>query len=542
MVKARRRRRFHESVLKNIGDLCFLVPFWIRALVLGAFSALGLPPISLIACFWLGWVLFLFTARHERGIRRQMAGFFCFAMGYHLLGMHWVAGALIVADIPFAVWLVGPVACLFAAMLACFWAPLGIIAERFPDMTRRVVALSAGIVLVELVRGFLFTGLPWNGPGMIYASFLLTSQGFAWFGLYGMNLLAVLPAGLLAAALRKQGKARYGRMAFGIAVVLALMGGAYLRLMVLYPQIDPAGIQVSESGGDTNGDQLLISPPRVRLVQASIPQLEKWPFAFRERNLNRLLDTSLAYLPDDINWIIWPETALAFFPDQHPTLLREMLARLGPKKRLITGTPWWNREIEKPSNSMAIYTSNGELLTRYDKRHLVPFGEYFPFHDYLPFSQLVFGPSGGYEAGTGSALIQVEDLPVFAAAICYEIIFPNHTTQSGDGASLMINLTNDAWYEGTLGPEQHLVHARVQAIEQGLPLLRVANTGITTAIDAMGFEIGRIPFGVRGTLDVTIPKALDSTVARSWHMFPAIMLVLLCGVYLIFSDWARRKH
>ena len=264
----------------------------------------------------------------------------------------------------------------------------------------------------------------------------------------------------------------------------------------------------------------------LRLVQAGIPQREKWRRDLRNRNLLRHHELSTENRPDWVSHIIWPENAATFFlADDEPRRLA--LAQAVPRGGLlITGAP---RRAVGPLriwNSAFAVDERGTVLAQYDKFHLVPFGEYAPFRKFLPVDKIAHGMTD-YSAGSGPNTLHLPGLPPVSPLICYEVIFPGAVLDRADRPAWLLNLTNDAWYGKTAGPHQHMAISRVRAVEEGLPVVRAANTGISSVIDPYGRVLGSLPLDTTGTLDSRLPKPVkDPTAYGRYGDLPFLILLL----------------
>ena len=279
-------------------------------------------------------------------------------------------------------------------------------------------------------------------------------------------------------------------------------------------------------------------PVLVRLVQPNAAQHEKWDPARQAEFHRRLLAATAA--PGEPDVVIWPETAVPFALGFAPGEQAAIAASAGPEGRVILGI---NRAEPRPGadgeawdwfNALAVLGADGAAVAVYDKHHLVPFGEYVPLARRLA----DFGLTGlatmtgmGFRAGPGPEVVAVEGLPPFLPLICYEAIFPQGLRAPQGRPDWLVQVTNDAWFGRVSGPYQHLAQARVRAIEQGLPLARAANTGISAMIDPRGRVPARLELGAAGHIDVRLPAALAPTLYARLGDWPyLIALIMLCGL------------
>jgi apolipoprotein N-acyltransferase len=260
---------------------------------------------------------------------------------------------------------------------------------------------------------------------------------------------------------------------------------------------------------------------RLRLVQANVDQAEKWRPENSAEIFDDYLDLTKSAGLDRVDIVIWPETAVPFLLDDAPDALLAIGAALPEGTSLLVGSARLveERDAQGPLEAQRVYNSllavdhQGRIAGVYDKIHLVPFGEFLPFQDFLEslgFMQLT-GVRGGFSAGAGSGLLSIAGAPPARALICYEIIFPDEIAAQGARPGWLINVTNDAWFGSSAGPYQHFHQAQVRAVEQGLPVARAANTGISAVVDPYGRILAEIGLGAKGIIDIELPKVGPTT-------------------------------
>ena len=399
-----------------------------------------------------------------------------------------------------------------AVGMGLFWAVAGWVAARVATGRARLLALIAALALLELARGWVFTGFPWAmlGHGVIGTPMM---QLAALTGAGGLSLLL-----LIAALLPVLGRSLVQRGA-GAVLSLALLGGVWVW-----------------GAGQTD-----LPPARdgtIRLVQPNAPQDEKW----REENIelffNRLLDLSAMPADPAPQLIIWPETSVPFlleYAGDALDIMADSIALQGPETRLAFGVQ--RIEEDRFFNSLALMDTQAQIDTIYDKHHLVPFGEY------VPLVEAILGPGyagfaarqlSGYSAGPGPVVLDMGPFGTALPLICYEAIFPRHL-RTDTRPDWIMQVTNDAWFGELTGPFQHLAQARLRAVEQGLPLLRSANTGVSAVIDARGGVVDTLALGEAGYLDAPLPGALPPTPYARLGDWPilALLAALLGGVALV---------
>lgn len=528
---------------------------WRRAcvcLALGAASALAMEPLSLLPVLFVTIPLFVWVldgvavqaGSRVKAVRSGFAAGMFFGFGYFLAGVHWVGSAFFVEAEEHA-WLVPLVLFFFPLLLSLFWAiGCALAAAAWSGGIARLVILAAALAATEWVRGMIFTGFPWNTPGFAVAGSAELSQIASFVGISGLNLIVVLVSGspaLLADEPARRGFSQYRHWA-GFAGLLVLLAGLW-------------GL----------GRHTLQSPPqtadevtRIRIVQPNIPQAEKWDPAHRSRIFAYYLELSdAATSPEvtgisDVDVLVWPESAPPFFIEQYPDALASIAALLPDDAILLTGalrsepaaaTADAQAKANNVFNSVLAIDGKGAVISTYDKTHLVPFGEYLPFERLLTglgVRKLVKLP-GSFTTGDGVKTISIPGVPAFGPLICYEIAFAGAVVDAKNRPAWLLNVTNDAWFGNSAGPRQHLQQARFRAIEQGLPVVRSANTGISAVIDANGHILDHLPIGVSGVIDLTLPAAAPATVYALYGDWCLAFLLALCGVCLGLLRWRRQR-
>lgn len=472
----------------------------------GAIAAVGLPPLSLwpITLCALGY----FSLRFQ-GLRRKRSGFWAgwlFALGYFTAGLYWVSNSLFVHIEQF--WWALPFALLgLPVILALFWGFFCVFAVALTPINsiQRTVTLILAICLAELARGTLFTGFPWNEVGLIWSDVYLMVQSASLWGLLGLSFIT-LTISFLSIHFKNR---------FCLAVI------ALLLLVTL-------GYGFKSSQSYTKED----TTSSVRIVQGNIAQKEKWIAEKLPLHIANLLELSAQdseldnFTPD---FIIWPETSMIsnYFEAE---VYRDLIDQALGDKTLITGILSLPSKTRGYANSLYVYARNSDEVIRYDKHHLVPFGEYIPFNEFLNISSLV--GIEGFEAGQKPKPFKIGNLNVLPL-ICYEIIFPKYA-QSNPRSDVIINITNDAWYGNSSGPYQHLAIARFRAIEQGVPILRAANTGISAIIAPDGSIDKSLELQTRGVVDGAIPKAKNGlTLYSRFGLYIQIGFIIVMILSLI---------
>ncbi|MCH9020438.1 MAG: apolipoprotein N-acyltransferase, partial [Proteobacteria bacterium] len=282
----------------------------------------------------------------------------------------------------------------------------------------------------------------------------------------------------------------------------------------------------------------------LRLVQPNVGQHHKWKPELREALFARHLRLTASAGFERVTHVIWPETAVPFFLANEPARRRAVAAATPRGGALITGALRTTPEPTSPPklwNSLHAIDDAGRVVATYDKFHLVPFGEYVPFRRWFPtIAKLTYGATD-FSAGPGPQTLRVPGLPPFSPLICYEAIFAHQVVDSADRPAFLLNLTNDAWFGISSGPYQHFAAARLRAVEQGLPLARAANTGISAVVDGYGRITARLGLGREGVIDAPLPEALGGLTpyARWGDLLP---LTIVAATGLGAGWWTRRRR
>jgi apolipoprotein N-acyltransferase len=498
-------------------------------LLLGAISALALPPFHIVPLLVPAFVGLLWILEDTDGvpkrIRRGLWAGFWFGFGHFIVGVHWIAEPLLV-DPERTAWLIPFALPGLAAGLAVFPALVcgTLVALPFRGASMaRVFAFAALWMLAEFLRGVVFTGFPWNLMGYVWAGAPSMMQVTAVVGVLGLSALTVLAAAMPAIlAADGLGRARrWGLTAVAtVALPLALWAGGQTRL----------------AGAGT----VLVPDVRLRIVQANIAQRDKWDQNLRTAHLERHLALSRTPAEMTPTHVIWPETAVPFLLANDVLARVRSAAAVPPGGALITGSVRraFHNDTQQLRNALLVIDAAADVQRVYDKSHLVPFGEYVPLRGVLPIDKIVPGQSD-FVAGAGRRLLEIPGLPAVSPLICYEAIFSGRVTPHGERPGWLLNLTNDAWLGTFAGPQQHFAIASTRAIEEGLPMVRAANTGISAVVDPYGRVIARLGIGEQGILDSGLPAALSPTPFARWgELFPLIMAAL----FLAFALALARKR
>ncbi|MGI9509877.1 MAG: apolipoprotein N-acyltransferase [Geminicoccaceae bacterium] len=493
------------------------------SLIAGALVALALPPLHLLPGL-LGFALWLCLLNGAGHWRRAFLLGWGFGLGYFVVGLYWIAIAFFTDAEKFGA-LALPAVLLLCAVMAVFPAIaaliFGLLRPRHPVSQALVLAIAW--IIGEWLRAHFLWGFPWNQIGYVWTAVPPVSQLAAYAGVYGLSLVTVLASSLWLTLMLESGRGRWLGPGLSLLVVGLLFAGGSFRL----------------AGGDVGE----LPDIRLRLVQANIAQHHKWDPELRAESFRRHLDLSAtppAEGESPPTHVIWPETASAYVLDED-AIAREVIAEVTPPGgHLITG---FNRfdlvnEPKRAWNSLAALNDKGEIEALYDKHRLVPFGEFLPWRPFLSKIGLnkITDGSIDFQPGEGPVALEVGGLPAFSPLICYEAIFTSEVVPDDRRPAWLLNVTNDAWFGKSSGPYQHLAMARMRAIEEGLPLVRSANTGISAVIDPFGRVTARLGLGETGVVDAALPSALESpTLYAKWPLATILSMVafLLVLIFMI---------
>ena len=496
------------------------------AALAGIAAGLGQVPFALWPLSLLGFAAgFLILARSDRPARGFLAGW-AFGTGYFVLTLHWIIEPFLV-DIARHGWM-APFALVFlAGGLALFWGAAFAVARVLGLRPwTLVLAWIGAFTLAELLRGHILTGFPWALPGYIWTETRFLGLA-ALLGPYGLTAATLALAAVLGALVvsRIETPVPHWRKAVQVAV-------AALVLTLAVPVL-----RAPSAFPDTGPDQRVI-----RLVQPNAAQHEKWD----PEKINGFFHRQLEYTAEDAPFwkpelVVWSETAIAWDIATN-ALARDMMAEAAKGIPIAVGIQRF--EGRDAFNSLAVLGSEGSVSEIYDKHHLVPFGEYMPARwltERLGIAGLAAVNARGFTPGPGPELLEFGSLGKALPLICYEAIFPRNIHRAPERPDWLLQVTNDAWFGRIAGPQQHLAQARFRAAEQGLPMVRVANTGISAMIDARGRVIASLPLNEAGYLDASLPPPQPPTIYSKTGDTPTWILALfLIGIGVLRT--VRKPH
>jgi apolipoprotein N-acyltransferase len=532
-----------RTALATAGRNVILAWGWKRAAIAclaGALSALAMAPFNIWPVLFITfpvalWLIDGAAAGKFNGIPAAAIAGWWFGFGYFIAGLYWIGYAFLVDADTFA-WLLPIAVAGLPAVLALFMALGFALARLF--WTRdafRILSFATALTVSEWLRGHILSGFPWNLFGYAITEPLALAQSASLIGIWGLTFLTLAIFATPAVLIDDRAVTRRPWLPLATALTVLLCMGGYgaLRLAQHATQFVP-GV-------------------KLRLMQPNLQQDVKFNYGAKKEVMEKYLALSdRATGPQssgvrDSTILIWPESAFPFFLAREPDVLAQIADFLPRGTTLITGAV---RPPDAPAgvktsrayNSIYAIDGDGNVLSIYDKLHLVPFGEYLPFQsvmEKLGFMQLT-RVIGGFIPGSRRDVMTIPGAPKALPLICYEVAFSGQIVAAGERPGWIVNLTNDGWFGISTGPYQHLQQARLRAIEEGLPIVRVANTGISAVIDPLGRFIGELRLGQEGVLDSPLPTALPSPVFARINDWP--LAIVLAISILMITRRRMRQH
>jgi apolipoprotein N-acyltransferase len=532
--------KFVNAPLASFGLATILAWGWKRAaiaFVAGAASALAMAPINAWPILFVTfpvmiWLIDGAGAGRLGGIPAAALSGWWFGFGYFIAGLYWIGFAFLVDAETFA-WLLPFAVAGLPALLALFMAlGFGLARLIWSRDASRILALAASLTLSEWLRGHILSGFPWNTFGYALTEPLALAQTASLIGIWGLTFLAVAIFASPAVLIDDRGITRrpWLPLAASLAVLIAM--GAYGAVRL--------------SSHPTH----LVDKVKLRLMQPDLQQDVKFNYSAKKAVMEKYLALSDRSTGPhstgvkDTTILIWPESAFPFFLAREADAMAQIADFLPPGTTLITGAVRppdlpAGAKITRAYNSIYVIGNDGTVLSVYDKLHLVPFGEYLPFQsamEKLGFVQLT-KMRGGFIPGTRRRVMEIPNAPQVLPLICYEAIFSGAIVPRGERPGWIVNVTNDGWFGISSGPYQHLQQARLRAIEEGLPLVRAANTGISAVIDPVGRVVAHLTLGNEGVLDSGLPAAIAPPPFTRTGDIPAAILAAVSALVAI----RRRK-
>lgn len=498
------------------------------AVLFGALAVLAMPPFFMVPVLLVSFPVLLRLLDKAPTGKRIFWITFLFHFAFHVAGLYWVAAALFVDihnnwwAVPFALFTLPALMAAYPASALWVWHRFGFVGAA------RVILLAVAVAVSEWARGTVFTGFPWNMWGYAWVDTAPILQSVSYIGIYGLTFATVF-------------------LSFAPVLLWDKYRGRGLHLVVM---VVAAALLVAGAWGYGRLKQPATeyAPPYwVRIVQPNIIQQAKWDEtqrALNELNLWHLTTQRAANVP---RLVVWPETSFALTDTasvRQFDAARDALLWDGAVLAAGLFEAEDDPKTEKTAfyNRIGFYDRGATRLEKFDKHHLVPFGEYLPFEHLWPVRPIAF-QAGSMTAGPGVRTVMVHDMPAASPLICYEVIFSGRVTDAKNRPAFLLNVTNDAWYGDTTGPHQHLAIARVRAVEHGLPLVRAANTGISAMIDPMGRITAKQDLNTRGVVDASLPVPLPQTFFdRFGNASFAALLVLFAALGLALHAGGGRRY
>lgn len=513
-----------------LAETAMLAHGWRRFLMLyvaGAVAALSMAPLFILPALFVAlpvWVWCLDGAERRPGLGRLFGPAFtigfAFGWGYFTVAFHWLGAAFLLEGGFYL--LLMPIAVLaLAGLIALFWGLASALAHLFwSHGAFRIVALATFLAAAEFARGTMFSGFPFDLLGYALTANDEMMQLASAIGVYGLTALAALLAMTPALIWPADGRSLTRRLV-----------PFFVAIAVLAVQIGYGNYRLATTPVTPRTDM------RVRMIQPLVTEHADWTLAKPSEVVDRLVALSETKTgPSNsglagITHLIWPESVFPFFFSAYPEALARLARMLPPETTLLTGAPREAFESEdapppaEPNpgyNSILAINSDGEMVASYDKSHLVPFGEYMPFPAvFRLFGIRQFVPgTDGWAPGDGHRLMTPPGTPPFIALICYEALFSGDLGADVSRAEFILNISNDGWFDGSIGPAQHGHHARLRAVETGLPMIRATNSGVSMLVDPLGRVTARLAPGESALMDVVPANRLpgETLFVRLGHL------------------------
>ncbi|MHA1558570.1 MAG: apolipoprotein N-acyltransferase [Alphaproteobacteria bacterium] len=476
--------------------LLFLNRFpYLSCILCGIIGGYAFAPVKSFLFLIFAFSGFLLSLRNTKTLKKGFLQGWCFGFGYFLLNTYWISISFhmvgLTALVPF-------VAIGLASLLAFFPACVGCITvwlQKTP--LQQVIIFSTLWSIFECIRGLIF---PWNFVGYVWD--LPVLQLSAFIGIKGLSIITIWTACVFVCFSRK-----IIAFSLGLIFLFYILGGIRLQ----------------------NSRENALTNIYIRIVQPCIFQTEKWDPMCYENNIKRYIDLSGKSSKYPLDAIIWPEAAIPFIDHSNLSLVTQNLSANGI---FVTGTICREKK-EKVYNCLLVFDCKNNLINHYYKANLVPFGEYVPLKPLFFFFEKLTHGVIDFSPGPGAVSIKSKNIPPFSPLICYEAIFSGYSKKT---SSWLLNITNDAWFGNTNGPLQHLEIARVRSIEEGLPMIRVANNGISAIIDPYGKIEKRLSLNEIGVIDFFLPTELKATFYKNYSDFLNIVMIVFLLTLLLMND------
>ena len=489
----------------------------------GAIATFSIPPFSIFPLvIGIGFGLYRINFQSSL-IKIFLSGWFL-GLGWFSFGLYWIGSAFFMAD-TYHVFFMPIAIILLPSLLAAFWGSACVCAKLINRNTKfSILYIIVFLSLFEYLRAQVFTGFPWLMPSIILASNVYLIQVFSFVGSFSTNII-VLTLSILPFIFYSNFK---GKNALSLILLIPI---AILFFSGILRYFNKSFLK--------NTDQL------ITIVQPNIKQKNKWILKNRELHLNNLIELSIKDR-NNLNFknriIIWPETSFEGSIPRDKKLLSNISKKILKNKNTTLILGLLRTDENKVFNSLVFLNSKGNIIHNYDKIKLVPFGEYIPFRQYLE-SLTDMLASKDFASGKLELNPSIYGFENIITLICYEILFTNEVVRRlSKNTNLLINITNDAWFGKTIGPYQHLALAKIKAVEFGLPLARVANTGISAYVSPYGEIIGRISLDNKGVKTFYLIPALNNTLYKIYGEYIFIILILILLVINTIYNFISKEN
>ncbi len=486
---------------------------YLGSFLIGGLSSLSLAPNNYYFLIFLLAIPF-YNASIQKKLINTITIIGLTSFGWFFTSLYWIGNALTIGP-SWQLFLI-PLAIIFIPIfMSVYWILASIFSFIFfKKLEARFLGIINFIGIFEICRSKFFTGFPWNAPGQIFVANEMLIQIYSIIGQNGANFLALNLASIPLFIMRKNIKSL-------VFVCIPFI------LFFIFGNLRTIGLPQLNNAEDFE--------KKIRIIQPNISQKEKWNISLRNKHFQTISNQSLIDLPIPILTVL-PETAIAGFWPIDKNLIEEISKKIIPQNgHLLTGI--LRLENKNKYNSAFLFNKNADLIDYYDKVTLVPFGEYNPLKKMSIIN--ILNNMQGFTKGMRRPLIDIPKIGKIKLLICYEIIFPNYLVNDNEKPSLIINITNDGWFGESSGPYQHFEQARIRAVEEGVPIFRSANTGISGGIDPYGRIIKKTQLSKKEHIDLFIPNALPSTIYSSFRWFGVCFMFFWL---LILSIWIDMSY
>lgn len=518
---------------------------WLYLVIMGALTSLALPPAFLVPFIFITFPILYIYTEYSRSAKDAFFVGWWFGFGYWLIGIYWVAFSILTEADKF--WWLVPFAVIGLPMMLAVYTGIATVVTYLVPRQRwqKILVLAVMWVLSEMLRSYVIAfytlyGFPWNYIGYVWNVTNYTMQLGSVIGIFGLSLLTMIIALLPALAVTiKEEKGEYIISYMGIYKVMAVI----LTIIIIHSGFGVYRIHTTRL--------TMFEDMNIRLVQPNQTEHHKWHPVKKRAVVRKHIEMSQAPGAEKMQAIIWSESSVPYAIEENKEVMDEIKKAIPEGGILLTGAMRGERdesgEYKNIYSTLHAIDNEGGIRGVYDKYRLVAFGEYIPFRWMLPIDSIVGGTD--FSKGPGPQTMITNRILPFSPLICYDAIFPQSVVNKGKQADWMLNITNDAWFEKRLqltkdttlqlstGPYQHFQMVRMRAVEQGISIVRVANTGITANITPLGQVVGSIPLGKEGILDTNLiaPLATKTIYSRTGDTL-LLLLMYICGLFTLLKQ------